>query len=146
MFALLADHERAPEAIAILRQMGDRATALPAALHLLIMRRGDVYGGPDPRWWVVESLMEYGYAQLGLAAARWMALRPDCSSRMEACEALLEAGQIESTIPLLQYLAFDSHGEAGQRACKRLLALRESARVQPLFLRAERKADSALRY
>ncbi|MCB0182408.1 MAG: HEAT repeat domain-containing protein, partial [Anaerolineae bacterium] len=94
----------------------------------------------------MDSLLEYGHLEVGLAAARWLALQPGYRFRYEACAALLEAGQTEATIPLLKFLAYEDHGETGQRAGQRLLALGEAGLVAALFIRVAHLGDSRLRY
>ncbi|NIO00453.1 MAG: hypothetical protein GTO49_36950, partial [Anaerolineae bacterium] len=132
--ALLAEGDNAPEAIDVLLQTGDKAVALSAALHLLATHRPQFFYGPtEPMWMVVKSLLDNEQTKIvGLAAARWLALRPGYSQRIQACETLLEDGRIESTIPLLQYLAYECHGDTCQRACGHLLRLGEARLVAPL--------------
>ena len=143
--ALLADHENASQAIAILLKAGDLAIAVPAALHLLATSRP--HGFYEVRFrLVVESLVEHNYTKVGLAAARWLALRPGHDFRLQACEILLEAGQVKEAIPLLQFLAYECHDEASQRACQRLLMLKEAERVAPLLNLVSDSAEPHLRY
>jgi HEAT repeat protein len=139
--ALMANDGNAPQAIAALLQMGDEAVALPAALHLLATRHTELYTDPEPLWAVTESLIENTRTrEVGLA------LRPGYSQRAKACEALLEAGRIEETMPLLQYLAYECHDEASQDACRRLLTLKEAQRVVPLLTQVAHLAAPSLRY
>jgi HEAT repeat protein len=145
--ALMGESYSAPAAIASLLALGDEAMALPAALHLLSMHHPEPYLEPEPLWAVTESLIKNERTRkVGLAAAHWLALRPGYRKRIEACEALLEAGRIKETIPLLQYLAYECHDEAGQRACERLLALREAERVVPILAQVADQATPKLRY
>ena len=145
--ALMADDRNAPQAIAALLQIGDKGIALPAALHLMATRHPHPYAGAGPLWAVAESLLENDRTrEVGLAAARWLALRPGYGQRIKACEALLEAGRVEEAIPLLQYLAYECHDEACQRACGRLLMLREAGRAVPILARVAQRAAPALRY
>jgi len=82
--SLLANNPDAPEAIRVLLR-GDRSdTAVPATLHFLATWRGDDFDLLS----VVRDLMEAGQTALGLAAARWLAMRPGFEYRFEACEIL----------------------------------------------------------
>ena len=145
--ALMANNDNAHGAIGTLLQIGDRAIAVPAAFHLIATCQPENFWERDQRIWsAVEGLIANGCTEVGLAAARWLALRPGYRYRMEACEALLEAGRVEQTIPLLQYLAYECHDETSQRACGRLLVLKEVERVVPLLALVAHKADPNLRY
>ena len=73
--------------------------------------------------------------KIGLAAARWFALRPGDFVRWKACEALLEADRVAETIPLLQYIAYECFGESAQYASQRLLMLKETERILPVLSR-----------
>ncbi|MGB0384893.1 MAG: HEAT repeat domain-containing protein [Ardenticatenaceae bacterium] len=131
---LIGDNDGAPQAIVTLLQAGEVATAIPAALHLLAVYPPDTRSQREVRLWpVVEALIEHGHTAIGLSAARWLALRPGYSFRLQACEALFKAGQVESTIPLFQYLAYECHDESSQNACQRLLLLKEAERLVPLL-------------
>ena len=145
--AMMANDDNAPQAIGILLQIGDTAIGLSAAFHLMATCQRAYYWDRDQNMWsVVKSLIANGYSEIGLAAARWLALRPGYRYRMEACEALLEAGRVRQTIPLLQYLVYECHGEDSQRACGRLLMLKEAERVVPLLTYVARRANPNLRY
>jgi HEAT repeat protein len=52
---------------------------------------------------------------------------------LQACEALLEAGEVEQALPLFKYLAYECHDESSQKAIQRLLFLKEVAPVVPLL-------------
>ena len=145
--AMMANDDNAPRAIGVLLQVGDTAVALPAAFHLMATCQRAYYRDRDQNVWsVVKGLIANGYTDIGLAAARWLALRPGYRYRMEACEALLEAGRVRQTIPLLQCLAYECHGEDSQRACGRLLMLKEAGRVVPLLTCVARRANPNLRH
>ncbi|MCL4298461.1 MAG: HEAT repeat domain-containing protein [Anaerolineae bacterium] len=132
--AWIGDDDSAAQAIIALFKIGDISVALPAALHLLALYPPRTIAKIELRLWpVVEALLEHGYTTVGVNAARWLALRPGYSYRLQACEALLEAGQVEDTIPLLQYLAYECHDEAAQGASQRLLFLKEVERLAPLL-------------
>ena len=142
--ALMAQDDNALAAIATLLTIGDEAVALPAALHLLATRYPELHTDPEPLWVVTESLMKNTPTrQVGLAAACWLALRPGYGQRIKACEALLEEEHVKEAIPLLQYLAYECHGDASQRACERLLVLREAELVVPILRHVTRQAGPA---
>ncbi len=143
--ALLANDANASQAIGTLMQMGDTDFALAAALHLLTTGQLD-YGRDRMYWEVVENLIAHEHNELGSAAARWLALRPGFSYRLQACEALLESKHIAQTVPLLQYLAYEQHDDAGQRACELLLKYKEAEKVHPLLARTAKKANPRLQY
>jgi HEAT repeat protein len=143
--ALLPGHEQAAQAIRLLLKAGQTAIALPAALQLLASTN-DAYDWSDAAWSVIESLGEQQYLDLALAAARWLALRPDFTQRIKACELLLEHGAIATAIPLLYTLACETHGDDGQRASSRLLALRQAERALPLLAHAALQGSPALQY
>ena len=140
--ALLANNDQAPDAIATLWQVGDEAIALPAALHLLATCLPPQYENRDYRLWsVVNALVKHEQSGVGLVTARWLALRPGYRFRREASELLLEAGQVKEAIALLRFLAYECHDETSQRACQRLLILKEADAVTPLLVRVARRAD-----
>ena len=146
--ALMANNATAPQAIVTLLQSGDRVTTLPAALHVLATGRASEVGTVGDRrlWRVTAALIEDGYMEVGLAAAYWLALCPGYERRINACEALLEAGKVDRVIPLLEMLAYDSHDEPSRRACQHLLSLRESDRVVPLLVEEASTTDAEVRY
>jgi len=145
--ALTANNLNAPSAIEVLLQLGERDFALAAALHLLTICQPELYYSPSQRIkTVIEVLVGQGYTEIGLAAARLWALRSDYAYRLEACEALIDAGKIEVAIPLLQYIAYEHHDRIGQRACQRLVMLRELGQALPLLARVVRSNNAALRY
>ena len=141
--ALIGDDENSTQAIVTLLKAGDDHFAVPSALHLLSLYPPQTLNFREIKLWpVVEALIESKHKQLGLDAARWLALRPGYSHRLQACEALLEAGRVEPTIPLLQYLTYESHDESSQKACQRLLILKEIDRVLPMLAQLV-ESDSA---
>lgn len=146
---LMSNDDQAAAAIAGLLLAGKVALALSAALHLLVTCQISRFSVPmrdDPIWSVTQSLIEHQQPRVGLAAAHWLALRPGFTYRIDACEALLEEGQVEPTIPLLHYLAWEGHDQASQRAGERLLRLRETERVVSLLNYVARQGGPALRY
>ena len=143
--ALLPDHEQAAQAVATLLQAGEEIHGLSAAFHLLAFCQS-IEDRDAKLWMVVESLLKHGRSIEGQAAARWLALRPGFSYRYEACEALLESGCVRETIQLLQYIAYELHDEESQRACQRLLGLREAERVVPLLACVAKAGSPDLRY
>ncbi|GEM_PF-6938100 len=132
--ALMVNNDNTPQALATLLKVGATEFALPAALYLLSsFPHQDNWKCENQLRLVVDSLIENGQNEIGLATARWLALRPGYRYRLEACEVLLGAGRVEQTIPLLQFIAYECHDETSQRACQRLLMLREAERVIPLL-------------
>ncbi|MCP4699874.1 MAG: hypothetical protein GY862_23930, partial [Gammaproteobacteria bacterium] len=144
--ALLANCRLAPPAIECLLQAGMTRIALPAALHFLA-HCDFSYDRDEHVWSIVQSLLsQEGTRETGLAAARRLALRPVYRKRMEACEALLEAGHIEQTVPLLKIIAYACHGQNRLRACRHLLFLKETDNMMSLLARMARQAAPELRY
>ena len=143
--AFSANSDDAPQAIDNLLRAGQPAIGLSAALHLLV-----TCSCPDGRDrvmnLVMQSLIQHGYTAVGLAAAHWLALRPGYKHRLDACETLLEAGQVSETVPLLQILAYECHNNASQRVCSHLLKLREVTLITPLLLRMAQQSIPALKY
>ncbi|MCP4548500.1 MAG: hypothetical protein GY835_18750, partial [bacterium] len=140
--SLLANNPDAPEAIRVLLR-GDRSdTAVPAALHFLATWRGDHFDLLS----VVRDLMEAEQTALGLAAARWLAMRPGFEYRFEACEILLNAERREEARRLLEYLAHECHGEVRLRAYRELQLLGGAEHVIPALVKIATKDTPELRY
>lgn len=136
--ALIDEYGSAAEAIRILLGMKEVAIALPAAIFFLAEGRYD--------WELVEELIEHTVGGVGIAAARWMALSPGYTYRWKACQALLEKGHTDETIPLLQYLAYECHNYDSQQAVERLLTLDENERAIPLLLEMRQSVTPEARY
>lgn len=136
--ALIDEYGNAAVAIRILFGMEEVAIALPAAIRFLAEGRYD--------WELVEELIEHTVGGVGIAAARWMALSPGYAYRWEACQALLEKGCTDETIPLLQYLAYECHNYDSQQAVERLLTLDENERAIPLLLEMRQSVTPEVRY
>lgn len=135
--AWLDVYDSAAEAIVVLFELKEVEFALLAAIYFLAEGRYS--------WNLVEKLIEKK-EDVGLAAARWMALCPGYAFRWEACQALLEAGEVDETIPLLQYLAYECHDYDSQQAMERLLILNQNERVVPLLLRMSQSVDPEEQY
>ncbi|MBN1659468.1 MAG: HEAT repeat domain-containing protein [Anaerolineae bacterium] len=132
--SMIADAADAPTAIATLFTLGEDEIALPAALHLLTFRLPDSYTRPEPLWSVASSLIEHPrFRHLGLAAARWLALRPGYSQRLDTCEALLDHRKVDEAIPLFEYLSRECHNQAGTTACEHLLRLKQYDLAAPVL-------------
>ena len=116
--ALMPNDEDAPQAIVTLLQAGIIEVALPAALHALAVFQPEGTRRDLSLWLIVEGLITYNYTHVGLAAARWLALRIGYEKRLLACEALLESGLIQEAIPLLYYLAYEITGEQQQQVLR----------------------------
>ena len=145
--AMAARDSSGVSAISTLLQMGDESVALPAALGFLATSRPIANVGGKLVWALTEGLIENDRTrQVGLAAAAWLALRPGYPHRIDACQALLEAGRVEQSISPLWYLACECHDESSQRACDRLLVLREAERVVAILALAADRGDPSLRY
>jgi HEAT repeat protein len=140
--AWIVKRREAPEAISTLLAARQLHAAVPAAIHYLTTATG-----PDQGFRVVvESLLEAEEHNLGLDAARWLALRPGYTLRLEACELLLEYGYPTEAVALLKYVACECHSDAGYRACKRLLMLNEADLAIPLLRIMREGKDADRRY
>ncbi len=145
--AFIGDDESVTNAIVVLLEAGEITTAIPAAMNLLCLYPPKVHLEEEIRLWpVVEALIKYDHTAIGLEAARWLSLRPAYYYRLQACEALLDAGQVESAIPLLQYLAFECHDKFSRGACQRLLMLKEVERLAPMLANVVNSDDAEMCY
>lgn len=132
--AFIGDDDNCTEAILALFDGSQHEIALPAALNLLALYPANTVSRREVRLWpVVEALLTYGFTGIGVAAARWLALRPGYSYRLQAIDALLQAGRVEDATPLYQYLAYECHDETSHEAARKLLLLKELERITPLL-------------
>jgi HEAT repeat protein len=143
--ALNTQYFCAPDAIIILLKTKDRQTGLAAALHFLSICKLEEDLSPT-RFSIAESLVKHGYAEIGLAAARWLALYPGHRYRLEACDLLREAGRVSDAVSLFQYLAYEYHDGDSLNACRQLLILHEANRVVPLLTRVKTLGNPDMRY
>ena len=95
---------------------------------------------------IIQSLLLHGYREIALAAATILALQPDSRYRYQACEFILDAGELDAAIPLLEILAYESYRQAGQAACRRLLVLHETERIASLLRYLAEKAAPEQKY
>lgn len=145
--AFLGEYKSCTPAIIALFRGGQHHIALPAALHLLALYPANTISRCEARLWpVVESLAANGYAATGLAAAKWLALRPGYSYRLQACDAILQAGKVEDALPLYQYLAYECHDETSHEASRKLLLLKELERIVPLLAGSQQSNVPESRY
>ncbi|MEZ4730208.1 MAG: HEAT repeat domain-containing protein [Caldilineaceae bacterium] len=132
--AFIGDDDNCTEAILALFDGSQHEIALPATLNLLALYPANTVSRREVRLWpVVEALLTYGFTEIGVAAARWLALRPGYSYRLQAIDALLQAGRVEDATPLYQYLAYECHDETSHEAARKLLLLKELERITPLL-------------
>ncbi len=132
LLAFVPDSQSTGQVIHLLLQSRLFEAALPA-LFLTISNLGIQR--------IVEDLANAERSDLARVIARWLALRPGYENRYEACEALLGMELIEETIPLLKCVAYECHGEASQKACRRLLMLREVELALPILSQLARSDE-----
>ncbi len=137
---------RASTAIRVLLKAGRIDIALSATLHLIATVDGDWSAEGSLILPVVEELSAVGQYEIAIVIARWLALQPGYPYRFEACEALIGAGRIEEAVRFLRFVAYESHGEACQKAAQRLLMLKEPEPVIPILVQLARSAPPDLRY
>ncbi len=141
--------DNAPQAIRLLLKASKLDVALPAAFRLLFhdsaYAASAPYGhrGYSP---IIEEIRSTKHTHLTHLLASWLALWPGYRHRLEACGFLADSGRIEEAIPLLRILAYECHGETSQKACRRLLMLREVESVIPVLRHHMETSDLDLRY
>ncbi|MBI5715756.1 MAG: HEAT repeat domain-containing protein, partial [Chloroflexi bacterium] len=143
--ALLVNHSRSAEAIVLLLQVHDYEFASGAAVLYAILSQS--YSTGSGLRDITFALLSSDHFELGMAFAAELGLRAGYEYRLEMCEAMLEVGRVEQAISGLNYVACDCYGEPSQKACRKLLALKQAERVLPILRQSSSiSASAALRY
>lgn len=136
--AIYASFGNSGEAIINLLKLGDIEFAVPVVFYYFANCRRN--------WKIVKSLLDNDFNDVGVAIAELLALWPGYSYRWEACQALIEVGQVDKVIPLLQFLAYECHDQDSNKAIQKLIMLDEIERVKPLLYSMAYSTTTSIRY
>ena len=143
--SLLVNDSNAPKAIETLMENGFENFAVPAGLFLLSNSHPENISYNNI-WDVANCLFRWDPSGLGRTTMEWLATRLGYPRRLQASQALLDAGYIKETIPLLEMIAYAHFDEDRQKACQQLLLLKELESIAPLLQAMAKTQSSKSRY